>query len=242
MDEHRPALAFEAVSAGYGETAVLEDVGFAVAGGESASVVGRNGVGKTTLLATAMGHTVMRGGAIRLGGLDITRLGSFRRARAGIGYVPQEREIFPTLTLMENLRVAQRGDRWSPDDVFALFPSLKERRTHRGDQLSGGEQQMLSVGRALMGGPSILLMDEPTEGLAPVIVEQLVEALSTLRDEAGLTLVLVEQNTRVAFEFSPRCMVMDRGRIVYDGASAELAGDPDLLDSLIGVSAGESSS
>ena len=238
MDKARAALTFDAVSAGYGETVVLEDVGFDVGGGESISVIGRNGVGKTTLLATVMGHTTMRGGTIRFGDRDITGLDSFRRAQAGIGYVPQEREIFPTLTLTENLRVGQRGDRWSLDDVFALFPSLQERREHRGDQLSGGEQQMLSVGRALMGGPSILLMDEPTEGLAPVIVEQLVEALSTLRDEAGLTLVLVEQNTRVAFEFSSRCMVMDDGRIVYDGASSDLQSNPDRLDSLIGVSAG----
>ena len=230
-------LEFNAVFAGYGETVVLENIGFIVRGGESISIIGRNGVGKTTLLATVMGHTTMHGGTIRVGDLDVTGMSSFRRAHAGIGYVPQEREIFPTLTLMENLRVAARGQSWSIDDVFELFPLLKERRENRGDQLSGGEQQMLSVGRALMGGPSILLMDEPTEGLAPVVVEQLVAALLQLRDAAGLTLVLVEQNTRVALDFSPRCMVMDRGEIGFDGASSELKKDPDRLDSLIGVSA-----
>ena len=153
----------------------------------------------------------------------------------GLGYVPQEREIFPSLTLRENLEVAARPGTWTIETVFALFPRLAERQTNRGNQLSGGEQQMLAIGRALVGNPSVMLMDEPSEGLAPVIVEELARAVKRLADAEGLTLILVEQNTRLALDISPRTVVMDRGRIVYDGPSEALKRDPDKLDRLIGV-------
>jgi len=240
------ALALDAVVAGYGETVVLEDLGLALDEGESVSLIGRNGVGKSTLLATVMGHTTLHRGSIRSAGIELTRLAPHRRARAGLGYVPQEREVFASLTVLENLEVAaqpgERGGaqarRWSAAAVFELFPQLAERRANRGNQLSGGEQQMLSIGRALMGNPSVLLMDEPSEGLAPVIVEQLARALRRLREGEGLTILLVEQNTRVALDFSSRVLVMNRGRIVYDGPGAALAGDRARLDDLIGVAGG----
>jgi branched-chain amino acid transport system ATP-binding protein len=229
------ALELDGVSAGYGETVVLEDVRLRLAPGESVAIIGRNGVGKSTLLATAMGHTSLHRGAVRLHGSDISRLPSHRRARAGLGYVPQEREIFPSLSVRENLEVAARPGPWTAAAVFELFPQLRERQANRGNQLSGGEQQMLAIGRALMGNPSVVLMDEPSEGLAPVIVEELARALRRLRDAEGLTLVLVEQNTRLALELSPRAVVMDRGRLVYDGPSEALRCDPAQLDRLIGV-------
>jgi branched-chain amino acid transport system ATP-binding protein len=172
---------------------------------------------------------------VRLNGEDISRLPIHRRARAGLGYVPQEREIFPSLSVRENLDIAARPGRWTIDAVFELFPRLAERHGHRGNQLSGGEQQMLAIGRALVGNPTVTLMDEPSEGLAPVIVEELGRVLRRLSDTERLTLVLVEQNTRLALDISPRAVVMDRGRIVYDGPSEDLARDPAKLDRLIGV-------
>jgi len=229
------ALELKGVSAGYGETVVLEDINLAVAAGESISVIGRNGVGKTTLLATAMGHTTLHRGEVRLGAADISRMPIYRRAAAGLGFVPQEREIFPSLTVLENLEVGARPGDWTLERVFELFPNLQERLGNRGNQLSGGEQQMLSIARALLTNPTVLLMDEPTEGLAPVIVEALTAVLLKLRSEGGLSIVLVEQNSRVAFAFSDRCVVMDKGRIVYDGASAALRDDPERLHQLIGV-------
>jgi branched-chain amino acid transport system ATP-binding protein len=229
------ALALDGVTAGYGATVVLERVSVAIAPGESVSVIGRNGVGKTTLLATVMGHTTLHGGAIRLKGDDITRLSIHGRAMAGLGYVPQEREIFPSLTVRENLTVAARPGHWTFERVCELFPRLAERAGNSGRQLSGGEQQMLSIGRALTVNPQVLLMDEPSEGLAPIIVEELVRAMKSLRAAEGMAIVLVEQNTRVALDFSERTLVMDRGRIVFDGASAELQADPKRLDQLIGV-------
>ncbi|MGE5145310.1 MAG: ABC transporter ATP-binding protein [Candidatus Eiseniibacteriota bacterium] len=229
------ALALDGVTAGYGATVVLEHVSVAIDAGESVSIIGRNGVGKTTLLATVMGHTNMHGGAIRLKGKDITRLSIHGRAMAGLGYVPQEREIFPSLSVRENLTVAARPGRWTLDEIFKLFPRLAERAGNSGRQLSGGEQQMLSIARALMVNPEVLLMDEPSEGLAPIIVEELVKAMKTLRAAEGMAIVLVEQNTRVALDFSDRTLVMDRGRIVFDGPSKTLQDDPKRLDSLIGV-------
>ena len=224
-----PALALQGVFAGYGATVVLEDVGFAVAPGESVSIIGRNGVGKTSLLATIMGHTTFREGAIRLGSADIADWPTARRNRAGIGYVPQEREVFPSLTVTENLDVAARpGGQWSRERVFELFPRLAARRTSRGRQLSGGEQQMLAIGRALMGNPKVLLMDEPSEGLAPVIVEELERVITRVRDDSGLAIVLVEQHIRFALRFSPRTLVLDRGRVVFEGPSATLADDATL--------------
>jgi len=229
------ALELRHVSAGYGETVVLEDIDLVLAPGESVSVIGRNGVGKTTLLATVMGHTTVHKGEVMLGGENLTRAPIYRRALAGLGFVPQEREIFPSLTVRENLDVGARPGPWTQERVFDLFPNLRERRANMGNQLSGGEQQMLSIARALLTNPSVLLMDEPTEGLAPVIVEARSAVLLHLRKETSLSIVLVEQNSRLALEFSARTVVMDKGRIVYDGESAELGADPERLARLIGV-------
>jgi branched-chain amino acid transport system ATP-binding protein len=228
------ALVLKAVSAGYGETVVLEDINLALAPGESISVIGRNGVGKTTLLATAMGHTRLHKGEVLLGGVNINRMPIYARALAGLGYVPQEREIFPSLSVRENLDIGARPGHWTQARVFELFPRLQERLTNMGNQLSGGEQQMLAIARALLTNPAVLLMDEPTEGLAPVLVETLTAVLMKLRD-SGLSIVLVEQNSRVALGFSERAVIMDRGRIVYDGSSAALRDDPEKLTRLVGI-------
>ena len=228
-------LALEHLSAGYGATTVLDDVSLRVAEHGSCAILGRNGVGKTTLLATIMGLTALHRGSIRLAGQDLTFLPVHRRARAGIGLVPQEREIFPSLTVEENLTVAMRPGAWRVERIYEFFPSLAERRRNRGSQLSGGEQQMLSIGRALMGAPRLLLMDEPLEGLAPIIVAALLEAMRRLRAESGLTILLVEQHARRALDFAETAIILDRGRVVYDGASAALRGDPERLATLIGV-------
>jgi branched-chain amino acid transport system ATP-binding protein len=231
----RVALELDAVSAGYGETVVLEGIGLRLDEGETISLIGRNGVGKTTLLATVMGHNTLHGGDVRLHGKTIARLAPHRRNWAGLGYVPQEREIFPSLTVRENLEVAARQGGWTLDKVFALFPRLAERQDNRGNQLSGGEQQMLAIARALIGNPTVVLMDEPSEGLAPVIVEELARVVKRLAASEGLTMILVEQNTRLALDISPRTAVLDRGRIVYDGPSDTLKRDPERLHQLIGV-------
>jgi branched-chain amino acid transport system ATP-binding protein len=231
----KPALELDHVRAGYGETVVLEDIRLSVVSGETVSIIGRNGVGKTTLLATIMGHTSLHGGHVALGREDISYLATYRRVAAGLGYVPQEREIFPSLTLKENLAVAARSGPWTYESVCELFPRLAERANNRGNQLSGGEQQMLAIGRALIGNPSVLLMDEPSEGLAPVIVEELARAVKRLTQAGGLTTILVEQNSRLALDIAPRTVVMDRGRIVYDGESAALRNDPAKLEQFIGV-------
>jgi branched-chain amino acid transport system ATP-binding protein len=229
------ALALRHVSAGYGETIVLEDINLALSPGESLSVIGRNGVGKTTLLATVMGHTTLHRGEVTLGGASLDRVPIFQRARRGLGWVPQEREIFPSLSVRENLTIGARPGHWTLERVCELFPNLAARLSNMGNQLSGGEQQMLSIARALLTNPSVLLMDEPTEGLAPVIVEALAAVLQRLRGEGALSIVLVEQNSRVALAFSSRTVVMDNGRIVYDGESAALSADPERLAALIGV-------
>jgi len=233
-----PALELDGVSAGYGETVVLEDIRLALGEGETLSIIGRNGVGKTTLLATVMGHNTLHGGDVRLHGATIARLPPHRRNWAGLGFVPQEREVFPSLTLRENLEVAARSGAWTIDKVFGLFPRLAERQRNRGNQLSGGEQQMLAIARALIGNPSVVLMDEPSEGLAPVIVEELARAVKRLAATEGLTMIVVEQNTRLALDISPRTAVMDRGRIVFDGPSDELKRDAEKLHRLIGVGTG----
>jgi branched-chain amino acid transport system ATP-binding protein len=230
------AVELRNVSAGYGETVVLEDINLAVARGESISVIGRNGVGKTTLLATVMGHTTLHRGDVLLDGKSLRGVPVYRRATAGLGFVPQEREIFPSLTVRENLDVGARPGPWTDERLFELFPNLAERLANKGNQLSGGEQQMLSIARALRTNPTVLLMDEPTEGLAPVIVEALTAVMIKLRSESRLSIVLVEQNSRVAFEFSDRTVVLDKGRIVYDGPSKALRDDAEKLASLIGVS------
>jgi branched-chain amino acid transport system ATP-binding protein len=228
-------LDLDNVRAGYGETVVLEDIRLALAPSETVSIIGRNGVGKTTLLATIMGHTTLHSGRVSLHGKDISSLATYRRVTAGLGYVPQEREIFPSLTLRENLEVAARPGTWTMETVYELFPRLAERAENRGNQLSGGEQQMLAIGRALIGNPSVLLMDEPSEGLAPVIVEELARAVKRLSQTSGLAIILVEQNSRLALDIAPRALVMDRGRIVFDGPSETLRNDPAKLEQFIGV-------
>ena len=230
-----PALALVGVTAGYGETVVLEALDLALGQGESLGILGRNGVGKTTLIDTIMGHTRLRAGKIRLGAADIARWPPWRRARAGLGYVPQEREIFRSLSVQEHLQIALCPGPWTVERAYEAFPALKERRRHQGDALSGGEQQMLAIARALVGNPWVLLMDEPTEGLAPIIVEQLETTIKGLGRDQGMALVLVEQHADLALDFAARSIVMDRGRITYDGPSAALAQDRERLQSLIGV-------
>jgi branched-chain amino acid transport system ATP-binding protein len=229
------ALELRDVSAGYGETVVIEGINLTLSPGECVSVIGRNGVGKTTLLATVMGHTSLHAGDVLLDGQNLNSMPCFRRALTGIGFVPQEREIFPSLTVRENLEVAARPGPWTLPRIFELFPRLGERLDNMGTQLSGGEQQMLSIARALLTNPSLLLMDEPTEGLAPVLVETLTTVLSRLRAENALSIILVEQNSRVALTFSPRTVILDHGRIVYHGASEPLRADPERLAELIGI-------
>ena len=192
------ALELRHVSAGYGETVVIEDIDLKLAPGECISVIGRNGVGKTTLLSTIMGHTTLHSGEVMLDGQTLNGMPSYRRALAGLGFVPQEREIFPSLTVRENLDIGARPGHWTLPRVFELFPRLQERLGNMGNQLSGGEQQMLSIARALLTNPEVLLMDEPTEGLAPVLVDTLIDVLAKLRAESALSIILVEQNSRVA--------------------------------------------
>jgi branched-chain amino acid transport system ATP-binding protein len=228
-------LELRGVSAGYGGTVVLDGVSLVLEERGTVSILGRNGVGKSTLLASILGHTTLHAGRIAFAGRSIERLSPFDRARLGIGYVPQEREIFPSLNVEENLTIASRGAAWTHERIYAMFPRLAERRRSMGNQLSGGEQQMLAIGRALMLNPSLLLLDEPLEGLAPVIVDRLLAALLQLRDEGGMAIVLVEQHARLALEFSPRAVILDRGKVAHDGASRGLLADPRRLAELIGV-------
>jgi branched-chain amino acid transport system ATP-binding protein len=228
-------LILEGVEAGYGETVIIERISLAVPPGGTLAVLGRNGVGKTTLLATIMGHTNLRAGRITFARRDISNMPTYGRARLRIGFVPQEREVFGSLTVAENLAVAARPGAWSPERVYDLFPPLAARRDNRGNQLSGGEQQMLAIGRALMGNPSLLLMDEPLEGLAPVIVDGLLAAFELLKRDTDLALVLIEQHARIALEFAAAAIVLDRGNIVFSGASRDLLATPDRLGDLLGV-------
>ena len=227
------ALQIRRLSSGYGETVVLEDVELALPERGSLAVLGRNGVGKTTLLATIMGHTTFHSGEILFNAQPVHRLPVYERARRGIGFVPQERLIFPSLSVHENLTVAARPGRWSVERVYELFPRLKERRAAMGNQLSGGEQQMLAIGRALMGNPSLLLLDEPLEGLAPILVEMLLVSLQKLISEDSLAIVLVEQHAKVALSVTESAIVLNRGRITHYGSSAELLNDPQKLTNLI---------
>jgi len=226
-------LRVSGVRAGYGETIILEDVAFELPERGSLAVLGRNGVGKTTLLATIMGHTTFHSGQIAFNSGEVQGLPVYERARLGIGFVPQERMIFPSLSVEENLTVSGRPGRWTLERVYDLFPRLKERKSHRGNQISGGEQQMLAIGRALMGNPSLLLMDEPLEGLAPIIVESLLLSLKKLISEDSLAIILVEQHAKLALQVTQDALVMSRGRVIHRGPSAALLADPDKLASLV---------
>jgi branched-chain amino acid transport system ATP-binding protein len=229
------ALKVEDLVAGYGATVVLDGLSFDLPIGGTLAVLGRNGVGKTTLLATLMGFTNRHRGIIRFDDRPIEAVATHRRNRLGVGYVPQEREIFPSLSVEENLLVAQRAGGWTLAAVYDLFPALKERRRNSGNRLSGGEQQMLAVGRALVGAPRLLLLDEPTEGLAPIVVEALADALARIRDESGLSIILVEQRVDLALSFARDAIVLDRGRIVWRGASTALDADDNTKHRLLGV-------
>jgi branched-chain amino acid transport system ATP-binding protein len=232
-------LALESVRAGYGDAVVLEDISLEVAEGRSLAVLGRNGVGKSTLLLTIMGHTDLVRGSIRWRGDDISRLAAHVRPRRGLGWVAQEREIFPSLSVEENLTVAARRGRWDLDAVYELFPRLAERRQSGGNQLSGGEQQMLAVGRSLMTNPALLLLDEPLEGLAPIVVEQFTDAIRRMITVEGTTIVLVEQHADIALSLTEQAVVLERGRIVHRARSGELLADQGLLDRFIGLKLAE---
>lgn len=227
-------LEVEAVTAGYDRTIVLEEVSVTLPRGAALAVLGRNGVGKTTLMRTIAGHTSLQGGRIRLDGTEITRLPAWARTRLGLGLVPQEREIFPSLTVSENITIGGRPGTWTLDRLFELFPSLAERRRNFGNQLSGGEQQMLSIARALALQPAVLLMDEPFEGLAPTIVNTLVEVFQRLRG-AGLSIVLVEQHARLALEMTEEAVALVRGRVVLRSASRALLQEPAALERALAV-------
>jgi branched-chain amino acid transport system ATP-binding protein len=230
-----PALALERVSAGYSETRIIQNITLNVMAGERLALIGRNGVGKTTTMATIMGLTTLHGGTIRLHGEDITRMPTYRRSKHGLGLVPQMRNIFSSLSVEENLRSALRGDA-SLEEAYALFPRLKERRRNGGAQLSGGEQQMLAVARTLMARPTVLLLDEPLEGLAPVIREMLMQVFDKLAAGRKHTIVLVEQHVRMALDFADRAVLLDKGTVVFDGAAKELMQDADRLHRHVGVS------
>jgi branched-chain amino acid transport system ATP-binding protein len=230
-----PGIALDGIRAGYGETVVLEGVSLSLPPKGTLAVLGRNGVGKSTLLATIMGHTTLHGGTITLDGREIERLAPHRRSRLGLGWVPQEREIFRSLTVEENLAVAERPGRWTMARIYDLFPSLAERRRHYGNELSGGEQQMLSIGRALMGNPTVLLLDEPLEGLAPVIVDTVLKSIERLKREDELAILLVEQHARLALAETERVLILDRGKIVHQGESRDLLDAPERLAALMGV-------
>jgi branched-chain amino acid transport system ATP-binding protein len=222
------------VNAGYGDSTVLHGISLALPEHGSLAVLGRNGVGKSTLLLTIMGYTRMRG-TIAWRGQDISRLPPHRRAPLGIGWVAQEREIFPSLSVEENLTVAARPGEWTLDAIYAMFPRLSERRRNMGNQLSGGEQQMLAIARALMTNPSLMLLDEPFEGLAPVIVEELIRALSEMLTGRKLAFVLVEQHADVALELTQDAIVLERGSIAHRAPSAELQHDAATLERLVGL-------
>jgi branched-chain amino acid transport system ATP-binding protein len=227
-----PLLELRGVRAGYGDAVVLDDISLEIPKDGSVAVLGRNGVGKSTLLLTIMGYTNVHLGQIFFNGTDITALAPHQRARLGLGWVAQEREIFASLTLEENLTVAARPGRWGLAAVYELFPRLGERRAHMGNQLSGGEQQMLAIARALMTNPALLLLDEPLEGLAPIIVEELAVSLKNLD---GIAMILVEQHTEIALSLTEDAVVIERGRIVHRARAAELARDPAMAERVLGL-------
>lgn len=228
-------LRMEGVRAGYGEATVLDGIDLTLGAGDSLALLGRNGVGKTTLLATLMGFTRMRAGAVRWKGTDLARTPPHRRAQGGLGWVPQERWVFPSLTVEEHLSAVARPGPWDVRAVYRIFPRLEERRRNFGNQLSGGEQQMLAIARALMVNPSLLLLDEPMEGLAPIIVQELQRVIAGLIAEGGMAVIVVEQHARLALAMTRQAIVLDRGRVVHRGASAALLADPARLDQLVTV-------
>jgi branched-chain amino acid transport system ATP-binding protein len=235
-------LKVQNLRAGYGEAVVLNDISLSLGEGETLALLGRNGTGKTTLMDTLVGATRQHGGQIFLGGQPLHSLPSHERAAAGIGWVPQERNIFKSLTVHENLTAVARPGRtgrtsrpWTPERVYEMFPRLAERKTNLGTQLSGGEQQMLAVGRALVLNPRLLLLDEPLEGLAPIIVEELLRAIARITREEGLSAIIVEQHPQAILKISHRAVVLDHGNVVHASDAATLQQDPELLDRLLGV-------
>jgi len=232
----QPLLKLEAVIAGYGPTTVLNSLSFEVAAQERLALVGRNGVGKTTALRSIMGLVPLRSGRISFRGQDITGLAPHRRAELGLGYVPQTRDIFPSLTVEENLLAGlKRRPRSALDEAYALFPRLAERRRNGGAQLSGGEQQMLAVARALLGQPSLLLLDEPLEGLAPLIRQELLRAFGALSRQTGIAVVIVEQQVDEALGYAQRALILDHGSVVHDGDAAALLDDTETLERWVGM-------
>ncbi|MFO1136453.1 MAG: ABC transporter ATP-binding protein [Rhodoblastus sp.] len=228
-------LRIENLTAGYGEAIVLSDLGFTLGQGEALALLGRNGAGKTTLLNTIVGLTRRRAGTITLGGRDVSALRPDQRANAGVGWVPQERNIFRSLTVEENLTAVARPGKFDVERVYAMFPRLAERRANMGNQLSGGEQQMLAVGRALVLNPQVLLLDEPLEGLAPIIVDELLAALRKIINEEKMAVILVEQSARKILPLTDRAIILERGGIAWTGSSAALLEDKDALATLLAV-------
>ncbi len=228
-------LAIEGLTAGYGEAVVLEDVSFSLSTGDSLAVLGRNGVGKTTLLATIMGLTRRHRGNLRYRGRDLAALPTFARARAGLGWVPQERWLYPSLTVEEHLQAVARPGFWTAERIYRLFPRLAERRRNRGLQLSGGEQQMVAIGRALVVNPRVLLLDEPMEGLAPLVVQELMNVIREIAAAGEMATILVEQHARLALALTRSALVLDRGRVVHRSDSQALLSEPALLQRLVTV-------
>jgi branched-chain amino acid transport system ATP-binding protein len=228
-------LSVEGLTAGYGDAVVLDDVSFSLEPGESLAVLGRNGVGKTTLLASIMGLTRRHRGELRLLGRDLSTLPTHARARAGLGWVPQERWLYPSLTVEEHLTAVARPGPWTAGRIYRLFPRLAERRRNRGLQLSGGEQQMVAIARALMVNPRVLLLDEPMEGLAPLVVQELVNVIREIAVAEGTAVVLVEQHARLALSLTRSVLVLDRGRVVHRSESERLLAEPALLHRLVAI-------
>ena len=229
-------LRVENLTAGYGEGTVLEDVSFALGEGDSLALLGRNGVGKTTLLVTLMGLTHLHGGTLAWRGRDLKAMPTHARSRAGLGWVPQERFMFPSLTVEEHLTAVARPGKWDVKGIYHLFPRLEERKANFGNQLSGGEQQMLAIARALMANPSLLLLDEPMEGLAPIIVHELMDVIKELVAEGGMAVIVVEQHAKLALLLTRNAIVLERGRVVHRSSSDSLLADPATLNKLVSVS------